>query len=415
MRALLNKTEKIREEILLKISGSKSETNRLLILKELFPAIHLENSSESDDSLVLQSALNEVGKNKLANINIGHAGTAMRFLTAYFSTLEGAEIELSGSERMHNRPIGVLVEALQKLGANISYLEKEGYPPLLIRGKFLDGGKVVVDAGISSQFLTALILIAPKLSRGLEIHLKNHLTSESYLRMTLDLLWELKIKTTFIDDVIRIFPKEDVGKISHVIESDWSSLSYYYSLLALLPKGEVSFKNFKEKSFQGDAVLQDLYKDLGVETCFDTDENKLILKKEKAELPERIDLNLISTPDIAQTIAVTCFGLGIECHLTGLHTLRIKETNRLEALRIELEKLGAKVEIGDDFLCLKSNSKIKSGIEIDTYQDHRMAMAFAPLIAKTSLVINDALVVTKSYPDFWEHLQKLGLDIQIRV
>jgi len=389
------------------ITGSKSETNRLLLLKALYPGINILNASESDDSKVMQEAVTSGAD----TIDVHHAGTAMRFLTAYFATLKDREVVLTGSQRMRERPIGVLVEALRDLGAEIEYLEHEGFPPLRIRGRELMGGKVTVHAGVSSQYLTALMLIGPKLKNGLELALDGETTSMPYLLMTISLLRKIGAKVTFRDAVINIEPLNDIASMDITVESDWSSASYYYSITALAYEGfEIVLTSFRENSLQGDSALASIYKHFGVVTEYDG--NAIILKKVNVQL-SAVSLQLNDTPDIAQTIAVTCFGLGIPCSLTGLHTLKIKETDRLAALKTELEKLGAGINITEDSLTLEASGRPVnySDVAIDTYNDHRMAMAFAPLAIKSSLVIRDAEVVSKSYPAFWEDFKKLGFNV----
>lgn len=390
------------------ITGSKSESNRLLLLQALYPELRIENVSNSDDSKVMQKAL----KSTLNAIDISHAGTAMRFLTAFFSTQEGREITITGSARMKERPIQVLVEALNALGADISYLETEGCPPLKINGKSLVKDKVSLKANVSSQYISALLLIAPKLKNGLELTLEGKITSVPYINMTLDLLNQIGVATTFENNIIKVSPLKslDEKQKTLIVESDWSSASYFYSIVGLSPVGtEITLSSYKRNSLQGDSVLADIYTDFGVVTTFNNNSITL-LKKAECQL-KTIDCQLQNAPDIAQTIAVTSFGLGISCHLTGLHTLKIKETDRLVALKTELEKLGGQVDITDDSLQLKSATEITSSVTIATYHDHRMAMAFAPLGLKTNLQIEDAMVVSKSYPTFWEDLESIGFKI----
>ena len=377
------------------ISGSKSESNRLLILQKSFPNLKLENLSDSDDTKHLQEALASQGN----TIDIGHAGTAMRFLTAYFSATPGRELTLTGSHRMQNRPIKILVEAMKSLGADIEYLGKEGYPPLKIKGKKLTKNKVSIQGNVSSQYISALLLISASLENGLEIELLGKVTSVPYIKMTLSLLQSMEIETNWTDNFISIQAKNQTKEKTHKVESDWSSASYFYSLVALSEKGKITLSSYKKDSLQGDSSLIEIYKHFGVITKF---EKRLIqLTKENIAL-KPMTMNLVDSPDLAQTIAVTCFGLGITCDLTGLHTLKIKETDRLVALKIELEKLGANIEITNNSLHLKPSNKINKNITIDTYQDHRMAMAFAPLVLKVPISINEAEVVTKSFTSFWK-------------
>jgi len=413
---LLLKSSTVNSTSEIAITGSKSETNRLLLLQALYPSITLENVSNSDDSELMTHALNS----KSDIIDIHHAGTAMRFLTAYFSIQEGREITLTGSKRMKERPIQILVEALQELGADISYVENEGFPPIKIKGKKLTKNKVSLQANVSSQYISALLLIASKLENGLELTLVGEITSIPYIKMTLSLLHEIGVETSFLGNVITVKPNTQHPTAKTLtVESDWSSASYYFSIAALSTVGtEITLASYKENSLQGDSVLIEIYKHFGVTSNFK--ENKITLKKEALN-PKPLTLNLQNAPDIAQTIAVTCFALGIACDLTGLHTLKIKETDRLVALKTEIEKLGGKVDITDKSLHLKPNNLFQSGLSfspseglgeaISTYNDHRMAMAFAPLALKTSLIIEDAEVVSKSYPTFWDDIESIGFKI----
>ncbi|WP_296314065.1 3-phosphoshikimate 1-carboxyvinyltransferase [Winogradskyella sp. UBA3174] len=393
----------------IKITGSKSESNRLLLLKALYPQISIDNVSNSDDSVLMQKAL----KSQEDTIDIHHAGTAMRFLTAYFSVQEGREITLTGSDRMKERPIKILVDALRALGADISYLENDGFPPLKIIGRKLTNNKVTLKANVSSQYISALLLIASKLEDGIELVLDGKITSVPYINMTLSLLNEIDVQTSFQKNIITVKPNKDILKPKVLtVESDWSSASYWYSIVALSDLGtEITIASYKEKSLQGDAVLAEIYQSFGVQTTFKS--TTVILQKLATTNSKTvIDLDLANAPDIAQTIAVTAFGLGIGCHMKGLHTLKIKETDRLIALKTELEKLGADVVITENSLLLKASDTIVSAIEIETYKDHRMAMAFAPLALKTSIAIKEANVVSKSYPQFWEDLKAVGFIIK---
>lgn len=390
----------------MRITGSKSETNRSLLLQALYPQINIENLSNSDDGEVMQKGL----KIATGEVDIHHAGTAMRFLTAYFASQPGKEVILTGSERMQERPIKVLVEALRTLGADIQYVKNEGYPPLKIGGKKLEQSKVSLPANISSQYISALLLIAPSLPNGLELELVGKITSVPYIKMTLGLLEQIGIKTTFEGNTIVVLPKTSVEDITLVVESDWSSASYFYSIVALCDVGTtIGLSSYKQNSLQGDSVLSKIYADFGVKTNFHG--NQITLSKISNEHPETVNYDLANAPDIAQTIAVTCLGLGMGCHLTGLHTLPIKETDRLAALQTELSKFGAQVAIDSESLTLQPANSLKTGVAIDTYNDHRMAMAFGPLALRTDLIVNDAGVVSKSYPDFWRDLETLGFGI----
>lgn len=388
------------------ISGSKSESNRLLILQQLFSRITISNLSDSDDTHHLQHALST----RDSEINIGHAGTAMRFLTAFFAAQKNRTVILSGSDRMHNRPIKILVDALKDLGAEISYVDKEGYPPLKITGKELTENKVQINGNVSSQYISALLLVASSLPEGLTVELLGEITSIPYIKMTLSLLNQIGIETSFEGQTIQVKLLQNPKQQDLVVESDWSSASYFYSIIALSDIGsEIRLSSYKKQSLQGDAVLADIYEHFGVSTTFD--ENSIILKKVAKSKKELLELDLNKAPDIAQTIAVTCFGLGVSCDLKGLHTLKIKETDRLEALKNELTKLGAIICVTNDSLYLEGSSKIILNVSIETYNDHRMAMAFAPLAILMPINILDANVVTKSYRNFWEDLQQIGFQL----
>jgi len=389
----------------IKITGSKSETNRLLFLQSLFPNFKIQNKSNSDDSSVMQAAL----KSTSDFIDINHAGTAMRFLTSYFSQLEGREVILTGSERMQQRPIKILVDALRSLGASIEYEKKQGYPPLRIKGKKLDGGTISLPADISSQYISSLIMLGAVLKAGIELNLKGTITSMPYINMTLDLLKRLGIETEFKGHRILVKNTSKSKNIIQVVESDWSSASYFFSIAALSDKAKIYLSNYKSNSLQGDSILRIIYKQLGVNSYFKG--NNLILEKENISSPKSIKWDLSNAPDIAQTIAVSCYGLGVACDLEGLHTLKIKETDRLVALDTELSKLGAKISVTDKSLHLASDQDFQKGITISTYNDHRMAMAFAPLALKIPLSVKKAEVVSKSYPSFWEDLNSLNFKI----
>ncbi|MAV04703.1 MAG: 3-phosphoshikimate 1-carboxyvinyltransferase [Flavobacteriaceae bacterium] len=388
------------------ISGSKSESNRLLILKHLFNDLEIKNLSDSDDTLVLQEGLSKDS----GSVNVHHAGTAMRFLTAYFSTQENKYYEILGSSRMHERPIKILVDALNSLGADIKYLGKKGYPPLKINGKKINKFEVSLNANISSQYITALILIGPSLDKGLSINLLGKITSKPYIEMSIALLQRIGVNATFINNRIEIKPIKNKKTCIYNVESDWSSLSYFFSIVALSKKSNLEIGTYFSDSIQGDKKLIEIYNKLGVKTFFKN--NIINLKKdENFNLPQSLELRLNDTPDLAQTIAVSCFGLGLPCDLHGLHTLKIKETDRLLALKIELEKLGAEVKITPNSLHLKKSNQIKKNIKINTYSDHRMAMAFAPLGIISPIIINDPDVISKSFPSFWRLIRKLNFKV----
>jgi 3-phosphoshikimate 1-carboxyvinyltransferase len=409
MNITLEQSEIIQKPLHVTITGSKSESNRLLVLQALFPNIALENVSNSDDSDVMQMAL----KSEEALIDIHHAGTTMRFLTAYFSSQEGKSVTLTGSKRMKERPIKILVDALRDLGADISYVENEGFPPIKNSGKAITKNEVTLKANVSSQYISALLLIGSSLKHGLKLTLDGEITSVPYIKMTLNLLHQLHIDAEFKGQTITVQPKtEAVAQQTLTVESDWSSASYFYSIVALSPVGTViTLSSYKETSLQGDSVLAKIYKQFGVETTFK--DNAITLQKvSDVSKDTLIILDLIHAPDIAQTIAVSCFGLGLGCDLSGLHTLKIKETDRLEALKTELGKLGGEVIVTDKTLKLLPSTQIHENVAIDTYNDHRMAMAFAPLALCAKLRVNDAEVVSKSYPEFWSDLEQIGFKVK---
>lgn len=398
----------------LELSGSKSETNRLLLLQALYPNITLENASNSDDSEVMEKALNlPFTTDQLSLVDVHHAGTAMRFLTAFFAIQDNIEVVLTGSNRMKERPIKILVDALRELGAIIEYQENVGFPPIKIIGKKLTKNKVSLAANVSSQYISSLLLIAPKLENGLELTLEGEITSIPYIKMTLALLNEIGVETSYLENKITINPLFSIHApgVRGLIESDWSSASYFYSIIALSEIGTaITLSTFKKDSLQGDAILHEIYNNFGVTTAFNENQSITLTKSEIHQIAT-LSLDLKNCPDLAQTIVVTCFGLKIGCDLTGLHTLKIKETDRIEALKNELTKLGATVAVTNQSLILREPFEIHKNITIATYQDHRMAMAFAPLALKTPIHIENADVVSKSYPDFWQDLKKIGFEI----
>ena len=385
------------------IPGSKSESNRLLILSSLFKKLSLENISNSDDTNYLLKALSS----KSSTIDIGHAGTAMRFLTSYFSLTTKKEIELRGSQRMHDRPIKILVDSLREIGASIHYIDKEGYPPLLIKPSELISKNLIINSSTSSQYISSLLLIAPKISGGLKIQLTGRETSKPYIDMTISLLKKLGVEITTTDNRISICELQKIEYKKYYIESDWSSASYFYSVVALAKIGySLKLSKFSFKSLQGDSKVADIYKSFGVKTTYKDD--LVILKKIKSNT-NKFSFDLTSNPDLAQTICVTCLGLGIKCNLTGLHTLKIKETDRLLALKKELSKFNLKVRINDDSISFDNVDFLKPNVVIETYDDHRMAMSFACLATKVKIIIKDPKVVSKSYSSFWSDLERIAI------
>ena len=393
-------------EGVLNVSGSKSESNRLLILRAFTSYFDIKNISDSDDTNVMISAINS----NQEEIDIGHAGTAMRFLTSYFSSINNSSVILTGSKRMKERPISILVDALRELEVEISYIENEGYPPIKIKGKEINKKQVKLPANVSSQYITSLMMLGVSLQNGLVINLSTEITSLPYIEMTKKIIEriggnvKLKSNQILIDSLLN-------KKIpNQLVESDWSSASYFYSMVALSDLSDLSLNTYYKDSIQGDSHLAEIYKKFGVKTTYIN--NGIHLSKSDDKIEKKISLDLSNNPDLAQTIVVTCLGLQIDCDLYGLQTLKIKETDRLKALKSEIEKFGVdKIEITESSLHLENNSKLKSNISIDTYDDHRMAMSFVPLSLLDPIKINDPLVVTKSYVSFWDHLEKLGFEI----
>ena len=394
----------------IKISGSKSESNRVLILNSIFKNIKISNLSDSDDTVVLKNALENLHK----SIDIHHAGTAMRFLTAYLSTLDGGKFILTGSKRMKERPIGILVDALKNLGFNINYLKKKGYPPLEINGTKSEKSIIKLKSDISSQFISALILIGPTFKNGLTIELDGEIISKPYINLTLNVLKRMGIGYSFRKNIIKIDNVKEINPIEYLIESDWSSSSYFYSIVAIDKKINIKLSNFFKESFQGDSFIEKIFIKLGVKTEF-LNQNEILLSPiDDYERPSSLSFNLIDNPDLAQTVAVTCLALKIQVKITGLQTLKIKETDRILALHNELSKLGAKIIFDDASIEIIPPVNFNKNIEIFTYDDHRMALSFAPLGLVIPLIINDPDVVTKSFPSYWNDLLQLNFNLKFK-
>ena len=388
------------------ISGSKSESNRLLILRAYTSYFNILNISDSDDTKTVMDALESNNE----EINIGHAGTAMRFLTSFYSSISNSKKILTGSSRMKNRPISLLVEALNELGCDIEYIDKIGYPPIKINGKLISNNTVSLPANISSQYISSLMMLGVSLENGLNIKLSTKITSLPYILMTKRIIERIGGSVQINSNYINIQQLKSKTITDQNVESDWSSASYFFSLAALSNYSDITLSTFFKDSIQGDSKLVEIYKKLGVKTVFE--ENKIHLKKKKIKLPDKISINLKDNPDLAQTIVITCLGLGVDCNLTGLHTLKIKETDRLLALKKEIEKFDVDlVKITEESIQLRNSSNLKSEVCIDTYNDHRMAMSFAPLSIITPIIINNPEVVTKSYSKFWNDLELLGFNI----
>tara|TARA_B100001173_G_scaffold283122_1_gene268450 strand:- start:16 stop:1239 length:1224 start_codon:yes stop_codon:yes gene_type:complete len=392
---------------IIEIGGSKSESNRLLMLRKYLSDFKITNLSKSDDTKTLIDAL--ANTNKIIDVN--HAGTAMRFLVSYFASKLNSEITLTGSDRMKNRPIGILVNALRDLGAEIEYKEKEGYPPLRIIGKNLIGNEVSLPANISSQFISSLMMLGVKIDNGIKLNLEGNITSKPYILMTKKLIDKIGCNVVINNNEIVI--SRDYKSLNKIVgvESDWSSASYFYSIVALSRDAEITLKIFKRDSIQGDSIVSKIYQKLGVETIYKED-SIIISKNKMSNLPNSLKLDLSDTPDLAQTIAVSCLGLGIECELSGLDTLKIKETDRIEALKKEFIKLGVDgITTSDNKIYFRGNQNLNNNIKITTYQDHRMALSFAPLAVIIDISIESPNVVSKSFPDYWEDLKTLGFKI----
>ncbi len=405
------------------LPASKSIGNRAMVIyalsgREILP----DNLSDCDDTAVMVDALRDMPD----VIDIKAAGTAMRFMTAYLAVTEGEHV-ITGTERMKHRPIAVLVDALRHLGADIEYVGEQGYPPLRIRGKKLEGGHIEVPGNISSQYISALLMIGPVLKNGLELHLKGSIISRPYIDLTLWIMNAYGAEAEWTDiDTITVKPVPYTAR-HYRTESDWSAASYWYEMMALSGDREASvvLEGLQDGSRQGDSIARYLFSLLGVKTAFDSGEDgrtsadirgtgsRVELKKGLGRVP-RLEYDFVSAPDLAQTFVVCCAEMGVHFHFTGLQTLKIKETDRIEALKREMRKLGYVVRdvdgrelIWDGERCLPDEE-----IAIDTYDDHRMALAFAPLaITRGSIKINDPTVVTKSYPHFWEDLKKAGFGV----
>jgi 3-phosphoshikimate 1-carboxyvinyltransferase len=392
------------------IPSSKSISNRMLIIRALAgSATPLLNLSESDDTVVLSKALD----NEEVVKDVGHAGTAMRFLAAYLTTQPG-EVILTGSQRMKQRPIGPLVDALKQVGARIKYMENEGCPPLSIKGGGLTGGSIEIEAGISSQFISALMMIAPVLEGGLTIQLKGDVVSATYIEMTLSLMNSCGAGARFDGKRIMV-PQGRYDVEDFNVESDWSGASYWYQVAALLPGSEISLPNLSRDSLQGDSALVQIFEMLGVQSSFN--EEGLLLRSQKMELPDHFEYDFTGCPDLVQTCAVILCALGISFRFTGTTTLRVKETDRIRALQIELERVGKVLTADPDGEWLAWEGvrcEPQSDPVIRTYHDHRMALSFAPLaIPLGSITIEDPGVVSKSYPGYWNDLERAGFGIAL--
>lgn len=389
------------------LPASKSISNRALILNALsYSAYDIENLSDSDDTRVMEAAFDS----NSTHFDVGAAGTSMRFLTAFLVKTVG-EWTITGSERMKNRPIKLLVEALNSLGGKIEYMEKDGFPPLRIFGSALMGGDISLDGGISSQYISALMMIAPFMQNGLKINLEGKVISRPYIRMTQQMMADFGVKVAFHENIIDIQP-QTYTPIRYRVESDWSAASYWYEILALAEEGKIQLNGLKKESLQGDSHVAEIYKNFGVETeYFD---NYVVISKSK-ELTHKLDadkleIDFTNVPDLAQTVVVTCCLKEIPFKFSGLQSLKIKETNRVAALINELKKLGYVLyEPSEGELAWnEERCEPESVPSIATYEDHRMAMAFAPAALLKPIEILHPEVVSKSYPGFWEDIGLLN-------
>ena len=404
-RIKVSAPENINTNILL--PSSKSICNRALIIKAL--SKHdgkIENLSECDDTFVMVRALSEMTD----TIDIMAAGTAMRFLTAYLSVTEGEHI-ITGTERMRQRPIKILVDALRSLGADIEYTEKEGFPPLKIRGKELSGNVISLPGDISSQYISALMMIGPTLKNGLTLNLTGNIVSKPYINLTIQIMKEFGANAVWADEHTICISNDSYKPTPYYVESDWSAASYWYEMTALSDNARVELPGLFEKSFQGDSKVAELFEQLGVTTEYG-DKNVVLTKSGK--VTDRMEYDFVNQPDLAQTFVVTCCMMGIPFRFSGLQSLKIKETDRMAALINEMKKLGYVISESDGSVLSWDGERCEADINpaIDTYEDHRMAMAFAPAALKLKNIrINNPQVVSKSYPGYWKDLTKAGFNI----
>ena len=389
------------------LNSSKSESNRLLIIKALSEKeITIKNLSKANDSVLLKNLLES---ENLVVWDAQDAGTSFRFLTSFLA-IKKEHVVLSGTERMKQRPVKVLVDALNKIGAEILYLENEGFPPIYVKGKINQvKNKLDIPGDISSQYISSLLLIAPLLEKGIEINIEEPFYSRPYVNMTLNLMNSFGIKSAVKGNKISI-KNQEFSSGSYIVESDWSAASYWYSILSISDNiNNLTLQGLKKKSNQGDSVISELMKSFGVNTQYK--EDGIVLTKIKLDT-EEIELDFRDCPDLAQTILVVAAYHKIKLKVSGVESLKIKETDRLLAMKNELKKIGCDFyEEGNYWILEKRNREIDDELSIDTYKDHRMAMAFAPLASKKSIIINDPDVVVKSYPTYWEDLKKVGFII----
>lgn len=392
------------------LPASKSICNRALILNALsYSPYEIQNLSDCDDTDVMVKALNSND----SHFDVKAAGTAMRFLTAFLSKVVG-EWTITGTERMKNRPIRILVDALNAVGAKIEYLEKEGFPPLRIMGSALQGGEISLDGGVSSQYISALLMIAPLMERGLTLHLQGKVISKPYIHLTLQLMKQYGVESEWVGSTIKVAP-QSYRPLPYTVESDWSAASYWYEMMALSQQAEIELKGLFKESLQGDAAGVKLFAQLGVATDYKA--GGVVLRK-NGNVCQKLIYDFVNEPDLAQTFVTTCAFMNIPFRFTGLQSLKIKETDRIEALKCELRKLGYVLTDTNGSILEWNGERCEPEAHpvITTYEDHRMAMAFAPasLVRKEGIEIAHPEVVSKSYPHFWENLESAGFVVESR-
>ena len=392
------------------LPASKSICNRALILNALsYSPYEIQNLSDCDDTDVMVKALNSND----SHFDVKAAGTAMRFLTASLSKVVG-EWTITGTERMKNRPIRILVDALNAVGAKIEYLEKEGFPPLRIMGSALQGGEISLDGGVSSQYISALLMIAPLMEKGLTLHLQGKVISKPYIHLTLQLMKQYGVESEWVGSTIKVAP-QSYRPLLYTVESDWSAASYWYEMMALSQQAEIELKGLFKESLQGDAAGAKLFAQLGVATDYKA--GGVVLRK-NGNVCQKLIYDFVNEPDLAQTFVTTCAFMDIPFRFTGLQSLKIKETDRIEALKCELRKLGYVLTDTNGSILEWNGERCEPEAHpvITTYEDHRMAMAFAPasLVRKEGIEIAHPEVVSKSYPHFWENLESAGFVVESR-
>ena len=389
-----------------KLESSKSESNRALIVNALSgnngSLTHLAKARDTETMQALLASSSQ-------ELDVKDAGTTMRFLTAYLAVRGSGQI-ITGTDRMKKRPIGPLVDSLRKIGANIEYVGEEGFPPMKITRLTQQlSDRISIPGNISSQYISALMMIAPCLPKGLEIELTTEVYSRPYIELTQNIMQQFGVESKFEDDRISISAQQYIGT-DHSIEGDWSGASYWYSFLALADTSSLlELASVRPSSPQGDRVISEIMTHFGIKSHFES--GKVLLQKSDSQ-KKTIDLDFKNCPDLAQTIMAAAAVSGVTLHMTGLESLKIKETDRILAMRTELSKLGATLDEMDSKWVLSPSEQLPASIEVDTYEDHRMAMAFAPLSQLMEVIIDDPAVVNKSYPGFWEEVKKLGVEVE---